>query len=351
MKKRLIGSFKIILVFFIIFLSCKSDKSNSFIENDEELNTVFNDSSYILNSAFPFGDARRYGVTAETAKLGHPFTGKNRMTTVLDLAEKEGIEMKFPPGYYGMDLTLDSRSDMNLIFNNSEFSLIHITQANDTLPKPRRIKIKGTVIAYDRLGITEALDIEIDSIIIKSDTLKNLTRRRSRGCHIYHGCNDIKIKYLQVDDLGSDPVKDKYTHAALAMDGWQNNPVNVHIDEINIKSTDRHGIYMTGSDHFIGDIVIDRFGIGSSEGMDGMQDAKKGEEKEFKALWINKCYNSFIENIVINEEGSKGKYTAHFDAGNNTKPVTIGYFEIKNDNPKIEILKEKDNAVVIETMN
>lgn len=343
---------KLFFVLAIALCSCKNEKNKDQNKNKaDEVKKVFNDSSYVLEPNFPVGDARRYGVTAQTAKLGHPYTGKNRLITALDIAEEYGIEMSFPEGYYGMNLNLSSHRNLKLNFNNSEFNLIQIVQINDTLPAPENITLGGTLIAFDKLAITEANNITIDSVIIKSDKQKNLLEGRSRGCHIYHGSKDIKIKYLQVDDLGSDPIKDKYTHAALAIDGWNNNPVNVQIEKIHIKSTDRHGIYITGRDHLIGDVIIDRFGVGSSEGMDGMQDAQLGEEKEFKALWINKCYDSFIENITINEKDSKAKYTAHFDAGDKTKPFTIGNFKVINDNPKIDILEEENSGVVIEIMD
>lgn len=344
-----INFYNLSILLIFVLVSCKNEsKPINLQENTKEV--VFNDSSYVLNPNYKIGDARRYGVTAEAAKLSHPYSGKNRMTTVLDLAESQGIEMSFPSGYYGMDLTLDSRKNMNLRFNNSEFSLIHITQQNDSLPIPENINLKGTLIAYARLGITEAKNISIDSVILKTDLSKNLYKLRNTGCHIYHGCNDIKINYLEVDDLGSGSEKYKYTHAALAIDGWQNNPENVQIKKLHIKSTDRHGIYITGKDHLLEEVIIDKFGVGSSEYMDGMQDAAKGEEKEFKALWVNKCYNSFIESITINEKDSKAKYTAHFDSGDKNRPFTINKFKVINNNPKIEILEEANNGIIVEIM-
>ncbi|WP_417200973.1 hypothetical protein [Bizionia sp.] len=336
------------ILFTIILNSCKENPKRSTTPAQSEDKTENIESNYVLNDSFPVGDARRYGVTAKTAKSSHPTSGKNFMTTVLDLAENTGMEIVFPAGYYGMDLNLNSRKNLNLRFNNSEFSLINMAQTNDSLSKPENISIKGTLICYASLGITNASKIAIDSIILKSDISKNLWGLRNTGCHIYFGSKDIKINYLEVQDLGSGSDKYKYTHAALAIDGWNNNPVNVQIKKIHIKSSDRHGIYMTGRDHLIDEVIIDKFGVGSSEGMSGMQDAENGEEKDFKALWINKCYDSFIENITINELESKGKYTAHFDSGNKEKPVTIGKFKVINNNPDITILEEDPNGVIIE---
>lgn len=342
---------KILLTILLAsIISCKGQKNESVIVEKTDLK-VFNDSSYVVNSQYPKNDVRRYGLTAETATQTHHFTGKSNLLTVLDLAEQTGEEMFFPPGYYGMNLTLDSRQNMKLNFDHSEFHLIHITQVEDSLPKPKNIRIKGTLIAYARLGITEASNIDIDSVLLRTNLEKNLWKLRNTGCHIYHGCKDIKINYLEVDDFGSGDKRYQYNHAALSIDGWNNNPENVQIKKIHIKSTDRHGIYMTGKDHLIGDVIIDKFGVGNALDMAPMQDAKKGEEADFKALWLNKCYDSFIENITINEKASKGKYTAHFDEGDKNRPVTIGHFKVENDNNNIEILEEKNHGVIIEWLD
>ncbi|WP_415224141.1 hypothetical protein [Psychroserpens sp.] len=342
-----------IFLLSLMIFECKEEKSNSVVTDDNRLKIEtkkFDESTYVLNDSFAYGDARRYGVTASNAGSSHPFSGKNRMTTVLDMAEESGMEISFPSGYYKMDLTLDSRKNLNLRFDNSEFNLIHIAQVKKTLPIPENITIKGTLIAYARLGMTEARNISIDSVILKSDVSKNLWKLRNTGCHIYHGCKNIKINYLEVQDLGSGSDKYKYTHAALAIDGYNNNPENVQIKKVHIKSTDRHGIYITGKDHLIGEVIIDKFGIGSSKDMDGMQDAAKGEEKDFKALWVNKCYDSFIEKITINEKNAKAKYTAHFDSGDKNRPFIIRSFRVINDNPNINFLEEENHGVVIEIM-
>jgi hypothetical protein len=338
-----------IFLLALLLTSCKNyAKNNQDTTTEKTESSVFNDYLYVLDNDFPVGDARRYGLTAENARSTHPKSGKTRMATILDMAEDTGMEISFPSGYYAMDLTLDSRKNLNLRFNKSEFSLIHITQLNEEDPIPENITLKGTLISYARLGITEANNISIDSVILKTDITKNLYGIRNTGCHIYHGCKNIKINYLEVNDLGSGSDRYKYTHAALAIDGWNNNPENVEIKKVHIKSTDRHGIYITGSDHLIGEVIIDKFGVGDSE-FDGIQDAAKGEEKDFKALWVNKCYNSSIESITINEKGSNAKYTAHFDSGDKTRPFIIGTLKIINDNPNITILEEDNNGVIIES--
>lgn len=338
----------LLILIIITNLFLPSQKVNSQDNLDSEL--TFNDSNYVLDDSFPNGDARRYGVSSKTAKLLHPYSGKNRLVTALDIAEKTGKKMSFPSGYYGMDLILDHRQDLKLRFNNSEFSLIHITQEYDSLPKPKNIILRGNIISYDRLGITEAKNIKIDSVHIKSNISKSLRGLRSRGCHIYYGCEGINIGYLQIDDFGSGDKSYKYNHAALAIDGWNNNPQNINIKKVYIKSTDRHGIYLTGENHFLGEVVIDKYGIGSSDHIEPMQDAKAGEEKHFKALWINKSYNSIIKNITINEKDSKGKYTAHFDYGEKNRPVIIKRLNIINNSKDVKILKDDNNGVLVNEM-
>ncbi len=346
---------KITFLTAILLLTTSCNKAENKPKNahsNKAETVLFNDKDYVLNSDFPVGDVRRYGVFPDSSYASiHPFTKEPKITTVLNLCEQQGIEMFFPKGYYGTALILDSRKNMTLKFDEAEFDIIHITHNSESKIGPENITLKGRVITYDRLGITEALNINIDTVYIKTDKTKNLRKLRSRGCHIYHGCKNISIKYLEIDDFGSGNVDYQHNHAALAIDGWKNNPVNVQIKKVYIKSTDRHGVYITGTDHIIDEIVIDKFGMGSSDGMSPMQDAAAGEEKDFKAVWINRCYDSFIERLIINEKESKGKYTAHFDEGNASRPFTIGYFKVINDNPQIEILKNDNTGVIVEVMD
>ena len=337
------------MVLTLVFTSCKNEEKNL---NSLPEAKAFNESDYVVNIHFKVGDVRRYGVFPDSAfAANHPFTKESKMKTVLDLAENHGIELFFPKGNYKGALVLDSRKNLDIRFDLAEFDVIHITNDATSKVTPENINLKGQIIVYDRLGITEAHKISIDTVYLKSNTEKNLRQMRGRGCHIYHGCNDIKIKYLEIEDFGSGDKSYQHNHAALAIDGYKNNPINVQIEKLYIKSTDRHGIYITGQGHDIGEVVIDRFGMGSSKEMSGMQDAQKNEEKEFKAIWINKCYNSSIKKITINEKNSKGKYTAHFDSGTQEKPVKIGVIKILNDNPKINILKEDPNGVIINTID
>ena len=342
------------LCILVLFLSCKekpasgktdSDKKTAFKETQKNLS----ENAYILNENFPKGDVRRYGIFPDSAFTNiHPVSKKSKITTVLDMAEANKIELFFPRGYYKTALLLDSRKNIKLRFDKAEFDLVHITQISKNHVKPENIELKGELIIYDRLGITEASNIKIDTVYLKSDIEKSIRSMRSRGCHIYHGCNNIIINYLSIDDFGSGDNRYKNNHASLAVDGWKNNPKNLYIQKLYIKSSDRHGVYLTGSNHKIDEIIIDQFGIGSSEGMTPMQDASLVEHQLFSAIWINRCYNSTIGNITINSKNSDGYFTTNFDEGDSLNPVKIRQLTVKNFDRTLPIRFAKNTGVMVE---
>ena len=324
----------LLLSFFVIFMSCnKKPKKDTIQKKKTNLvkTKVFTENELVLNKEYKIGDVRRYGMFPDSAySYRHPLTNNPKINDVLDFAENEGIELFFPKGYYKLPLILDSRQNIKIKSDEAEFDIINITVNHKIKTKPRNITIKGTIISLDKLGITNATNVKIDSVIVRSDTIKSARKMRSRGCHIYYGSNHISIDYLQVDDFGSGDKRYNNNHAALAIDGWGNQPKNVYIGKVYIKSSDRHGVYLTGENHFIGDIIIDKFGVGDDIDMLPMQDASEKEEKLFSGIWVNRCYNSTINNISINNKDSKGYFTTNFDEGNLEKPVTIQYLEVKN---------------------
>ena len=336
----------------LLLVSCKNDTKTNKDSATEAMETnVFNDSSYVLNADYPVGDVRRYGVFPDSIHpSGHPFTKKTRIETILDLSQQHNIEMLFPKGYYNKALIIKGRENINLNFQDAEFGgMIQIFEEDSVFAN--NINLKGSLVTYAGFFSRNAENINIGDLQIKSDVSKSIEELRSKGCLINAGSRNIKINNLIIDDLGSGSEKYKYVAAALSIQGWNNNPENIQIQRIHIKSSDRHGIYITGADHLLGEVIIDKFGVGSSKDMSPVQDAdnKKGENKEFKALWINKCYNSSIESVTINEKDSKGKHTAHFDYGQKDRPVIIGTFIVINDNPNIDILEEDINGVIIES--
>ncbi|MFY0603973.1 MAG: hypothetical protein JXQ93_08485 [Flavobacteriaceae bacterium] len=343
----------VLLLILITFVSCNNtsvnvDKKKQEIQQEKPQEISYKEKELVLNDSFDIGDVRRYGIFPDSSfTYTHPVTNKPKITSVLDLAEQTDLEIFFPKGFYNMALILDGRENLKMKFDHAEFDMILIKKGVNKKKNLKSITLKGTIITYDRLGITEAQNIRIDTVYIRSDITKNKRKLRSRGCHIYYGSKDILIKHLEIDDFGSGGEKYKNNHAALALDGWRNNPENVTIHKLHIKSSDRHGIYLTGKNHKIDEIIIDQFGVGDDIGMSGMQDAGEIEHKLFSGIWINRCYNSSITSLTINAGASKGFFTANFDEGDSLRPTIIDKLEIIKIDRKLPIRFAKNTGVIV----
>lgn len=314
---KLLSKLICFLLVLLIFNSCEGQVNK---KNNSKL--TYNDSLYTLFPQYKIEDCRRYGIFPDSLNNKiHPKTGKSLMSSLIDFAEKNTITIQFIKGYYGLNLILDSRENIKLHFNNSEFNLVHIT--NEGGRPSSNINFGGTLILYDHFGTYHSNTIKVDSIIIKSDIKKNLSKSKSRGCHIYKGTDNIHIKYLKVEDLASGETKYKNNHAALTLDGLRDNPTNVTIDELYITSSDRHGAYITGRNNTFKKIVINKYAQGSTEFMTGMQDSGQGEEKLLSGLWINRCDNCMFNNIEIITKNSKNGVPLKLDEGNHALPTII----------------------------
>ena len=329
-----------------------SNNSNKQLESPKpKKDKLGPEKDYVLYDEFPRGDVRRYGVFPDSSYAStHPISKKSKLMTALDLGETYNLELFFPKGYYNTALLLDSRKNMNLRFDKAEFDLIRIARLQNKDSRSENVKFKGTVISYERLGLMHARNVQIDSVLIKSDTVKSVRKMRSRGCQIYSGTEDLRIGYMMIEDFGSGDERYNNNHAALAVDGYRDNPRNMHIKELHIKSTDRHGIYLTGTGHRIDKITIDRFGIGSAKDMAPMQDASLIEHKLFSAIWINRCYDSNIGTIQIDAKNSDGYFTANFDEGDTLRPVRIKHMTIKNFDRTLPLYFAKNTGVIVENL-
>ncbi|WP_225035910.1 hypothetical protein [Winogradskyella sp. SM1960] len=311
--------FCIIFILLAIGASCKDLRKPS--KTDD--NKTFNDSIYVLYPDYEVGDSRRYGVFPDSTfnNYKHPNTNMSRMHTLIDFAQDYDGTIFFSKGYYQTNLIMDSKQNIDFKFDKAEFNLLHIT--NEKGQPSHNITLRGTLVLYDRLGTYNSHNIKIDSVIIKTNEYKNLAKQKSRGCHIYKGTDTLSIKYLEVHDLASGSEIYKNNHAALAIDGLRNNPTHVSIDEVYIKSSDRHGAYITGSNHIFKKIKIEKYAQGTTEGMTGMQDSDPGEELEFSGLWINRCNDCQFDNVDINTKLSRNYYPLKLDEGNIGRPTFI----------------------------
>ncbi|HIP49379.1 MAG TPA: hypothetical protein EYG92_10510 [Lutibacter sp.] len=330
---------QLIILILIVFLGCqkktKNTKTTPTVITQKEKDSI--EKAYTVNEMFEKGDARRYGLTPKTSRKKHKYFKTNNLLSVLDLAEKTGIKMSIAKGYYPVNLILDGRKNVKLHFNQAVFESISISDKNGKLDKPKNINLTGTIIAYRSLNIVEANNIAFDTVILRSNPDIKKRKYRNQGCSVYHGVKNLSIKYLRIDDLGSGDERYKYATAALRFHGWKNNPENVTIDELHIKSSDRHAVYLTGKHHKFGRIAIDQFGQGDTKGMSGMQDSKPGQEHEITGIWLNKCTDTSIGEIIINTKKSKGKYAFKFERGDIYFPTKIGRITILNYTDKLPL--------------
>jgi hypothetical protein len=317
---------KIIAILLInITVSCSySQKRKEVVLNR---NSEINEKDLVVDSLYKVGDSRRYGIYPDSLnnKL-HPKTGKPLIVSLLDFAETNNVTVRFVKGYYGLNLILDSRKNINLDFNKAEFNLLHITNEGGT--PSSNINLKGSLTLYDRFGTYYSNNITADTIIVKTDTIKNLSKSKSRGCHIYKGTDNLYIKYLKVEDLASGDVRYQNNHAALAIDGLRENPTNITIDETYIISSDRHGAYITGRNNVFNKIVIFNYAQGSTDNMTGMQDSTVGEEKKLSGLWINRCNDCIFNDVEVRTKDSKKAYVLKLDEGTITQPTFINVLKL-----------------------
>lgn len=319
----------------LILCSCrKNGQSNGLVRK------VLNEEKYVVNSEFPIGDVRRYGIVADSL-----ITPK-QMEGVLDLAES-GIQINFPKGYYRTSLILRGRTNISIFFHDASFSgQIQIMDGLNSLPS-QKISLKGKVTTYNKFFTKFSKGITIDTLIIASDTEKNDSNKRPLGCNIYAGTKNLSINKLIIEDLGSGEEYYKFSLAALQIHGWNNNPENVNIREVLIERSDKHGAYITGSNHNFGKITIKKVGLGTVKINNGLEDADASEIDIVASLWINKCQSSYFRDVIIDCKDSKAKVTVNFDEGSSNKTTILDFLTIKHNLYNIPMIPNDLTNVVV----
>lgn len=342
---------KVLIILVLCFFSCKEEKQSKEMKSLEvETNKKNSDEElkYVLNDTFKIGDVRRYGIMPNKSIGKHPVTQKNSLETLLDLAEKISLDITFPEGNYPIHLLIRGRENINIHFDNATIGgYVQITEKEDKISN--NIKFTGILNIYDLLIVRNAVDTEMEIVSLLSDESKNTFKSRNKGVRIYGGVEKLEIKELNIEDLGSG--KDEAyqrVHAALLV---VESPKELTIDKLHIKSSDRHGVYLTGSDHIIKNIIIDKFGIGEIDNMSYMPDLiDKENTKKIVGVWLSRCNYSIIGNIVINTKNSKGKYALRLDNGNVSMPTIIESVVLKGGDTKLPIYAEETTNVVVESL-
>ena len=335
MKNRCIF---ILLIVVLSFHSCheKRDEKKSYM--------VINENDYIINKEYAQGDVRRYGVFPDKA------VNSDYLESILYLAQS-GIKMKFPKGYYDVNLFIKGKKNIELYFNDSEFSgQIQIVQDKKD-QQSQNISLNGKLTSFSKFFTRNSNHISIDTLILASDPAKNKFGKRNLGCNIYSGTQFLTIKKLLIKDLGSGSDYFNYSAAALQVHGWNNNPKSVQIDEAIIEASDRHGVYITGSDHFIKNLIVKKVGLGNMLFNKGLEDADVDEIYNIKAVWINKCKNSKFNKIIIDCIDTEADYTICFDEGSFSEPTIIDSLNITNNLKAIKMLPNDNTNVIVRHFN
>lgn len=318
---RSFNSIAILIVFAFFYFSCKE---KTLITEVKKISPEkINDSALAKDYSFNKGDVRRYGL------LPNKPINKKLLNKVLTLGEK-GLTLTFPKGLYETNLIIEGKKNLIINFEDTSFEgQIQIIDTKNKKPS-NSIYFQGKVTSYSKFFTRNSSNIFIDTLILKSDTIVNPHNKRNLGCSIYAGTQNLLIKNLVVEDLGSGDNYYKFSHAALQIHGWKNNPKKVTIYNADIKSSDRHGAYITGENHEIKNLSIGKVGLGDYNNIHGLGDALDVEIDTTTALWINRCTNSRFERISIDTKRSKLKYTVNFDEGSSGSPTIIDTLIIKN---------------------
>ena len=331
MKKN---NFLLFLLFSCLVINCSKREK---VSNILKISSDKIDSLYTLNKKYPLNDVRRYGVMPNQGIGQHPILKKDKLEVLLDVAEN-GQELFFPEGNYSRTLAIENRKNLKLNFNNAVFT------GSVLVKKSNNIRLTGKITSLIQLYTKDSKNIQIDQIILASDTLISSNRNRNLGCSIHSGTEDLTIKKIIIESVASGK-KFKYLKGAFIVHGHNNEPIGINVDSLFVNSSDRHGVYLTGENININFLKISRFGLGSSLEMAPMEGGIDGEQKLFAGLWIKNAHNSHIQKAILDVQNSKGSYITNFDIGDSYLPFTIDSLIIRGKNPKLTRKKIEYSAV------
>lgn len=283
----------------------------------------------VINKKYDYGDCRRYGMFANGESCQEESDNALKSCAVL------GIPLILKPGLYKTQLNVGYSNSYIKFEKGAEVTgLIHVYVPDGKEPI-ENIKFEGDVITYDRFGTRNLNGLFFDRIIVKSDGSKatDYPGINGRGCHISPNTKNVFGHELIVEGLDDDGFNN---HAAISIDGYSGNPSNINIDTIVVKDSEVHGVYLTGTGHNIGNIIVENFGKGEFKGTVGMEDSGGLQQsQELKGVWLNRCWNTNIGNITVSCSGANAnaKYCVMIDEtgkGSNIGAVNIGNINISN---------------------
>lgn len=305
-----------------------------------KINKNFDDRAYIVYSQYAYGDVRRYGIFPETK------VSQENLENLLDLAER-GVPLTVPSGYYPIGLRLVGKENISIRFENVILGgPLDIIEAENL--RSSRIALTGNLSLLDRIFIRHSGNISIDSLVVYSNTEKNIYGKKNRGVSIYAGSRNIDINYLEVIDTGGEPDRHyQYSAAAVQIYGWNHNPQNVHIPTLKIKDAGRSGLYITGIGHRIEKLEVLGYGTGSSSELARLEDAPEGTEASYAGIWINKCDNCEFDSVRIANKASIDIFDLRLGPGEAFKPAIINSILTEGDPDRLKLQDSELTNVII----
>lgn len=338
------------ILFILLIVQCKKETKQEEYNSDTETTTATinqEELNYVLNDSFPIGDVRRYGLKIGGGDPKHPYTGEITTTSIFKMASKERIELFFPKGFYNFGIYFKGIKDIKVNFDHAEFAgPIYIIEGEDKSPSSD-IYLKGDVTTYYKFFTRNSSDIIVNNITIKTDEEKNISKLRSMGCDIYSGTKNISFNTITIEDLGSGKDSYKLTRAAMQVHGWNNNPEGLDVNKLHIKSSDSHGLYLTGANHVFKEIIVDRFGIGKDIVINDLEDSDKDQTSKITGVWINRVSDAEIGKITVNTDASKGTYGLWLDQGKAANPTIIYEVNFIGGDKKLPLFADDNTNVIV----
>jgi hypothetical protein len=178
----------------------------------------------------------------------HDITGKSKMESLTNFASQIDDTIFFKKGLYNLNLIFDSKKNITFHFDNSGFNLIHIT--DDKGEMSSNINLLGTLISYDQFGTYNSKDIKVDSLIIKSDSIKNIRFKNidvlcchgHGGVFTIHNGDRAVIEDILYEDIRVEHYFDKFTvlvfgfiklfHSKISISSIFNGPMKFSIADL-----------------------------------------------------------------------------------------------------------------------
>lgn len=252
----------------------------------------------VLDVRFPPGDLRRYGISPDGTTNWY-VAHRAKWDAAQANSALLGVPLIFSPGYYASGFEITASNVSARFEVGAEIGgLFHVISYDaDPVANPiRNIALRGTLVTYDRFGCVNVDGLIFDRILVKFNGAKNVQDPgHGRGVHIYTGCKNFKGIDITVEDLDSGGSNND---AAVSFDNY---PINLWIDRIHVKRSALHGVYITGTGHRIGEVIVDEWGYGTYAGAGLVGANGVPQSSQLKGVWLNRCESGKIGRIAVGQ--------------------------------------------------